>query len=227
MGARGYPMKILAIADEPSPRLWGEQVKRELEGVDLILSAGDLPARYLSYLTCFTSSPIVYVRGNHDDHYEQVPPEGCLCAEDTVVMASGLRILGLGGSMRYRPDGKNMYSEQEMAARIRKLRFRLRMTGGFDILLAHAPIRGCGDQPDLCHQGFACFGPLLDRHRPAVMIHGHVHQSYTTTFQHLRDYNGIPVINAYTKYVFELPETPASRGPNRLGQRLLRKASEL
>ena len=109
-------MRILAIADEPSPKLWGERVKQELEGIDLILSAGDLPARYLSYLTCFTSAPIVYVRGNHDDHYAQVAPEGCLCAEDTVVQARGIRILGLGGSMRYRPDGKNMYSEKEMAA---------------------------------------------------------------------------------------------------------------
>ncbi|MCR5369788.1 MAG: metallophosphoesterase, partial [Clostridium sp.] len=125
-------MRILAIADEPSPRLWGERVRQELEGIDLILSAGDLPARYLSYLTCFTSAPIVYVRGNHDDIYEENPPEGCICAEDTVVEVNGVRILGLGGSMRYRRDGSNMYSEQEMSARIRKLRFRLRMTGGFD-----------------------------------------------------------------------------------------------
>jgi len=219
-------MRILAIADEPSPKLWGERVKQELEGIDLILSAGDLPARYLSYLTCFTSAPIVYVRGNHDDHYAQVAPEGCLCAEDTVVQARGIRILGLGGSMRYRPDGKNMYSEKEMAARIRRLRFRLRMTGGFDILLTHAPIRGCGDQEDLCHLGFVCFQSLLTRHRPAVMIHGHVHQSYTTKFQRQRDFNGIPVINAYTSYIFDLPETPSRRAPNRVGEKMLRKASE-
>ena len=32
-----------------------------LEGVDLILSAGDLPAEYLSFLTCFTSVSILPV----------------------------------------------------------------------------------------------------------------------------------------------------------------------
>ena len=62
-------MKILAIADEPSNRLWSEQCREALRGVDLILSAGDLPGTYLSYLTCFTNAPIVYVRGNHDDRY--------------------------------------------------------------------------------------------------------------------------------------------------------------
>ena len=220
-------MRILAIADEPSPRLWGERVRQELEGIDQILSAGDLPARYLSYLTCFTSAPIVYVRGNHDDIYEEDPPEGCICAEDTVVEVKGVRILGLGGSMRYRRDGANMYSEQEMSSRIRKLRFRLRMTGGFDILLAHAPIRGCGDQEDLCHMGFLCFRSLVEKQHPAVMIHGHVHQSYTAFFKHEREYNGIPVINAYMSYVFELPDTPDRRAPTGLGRRMLRKASEL
>ena len=220
-------MRILAIADEPSPKLWGERVRQELDGIDLILSAGDLPARYLSFLTCFTSAPIVYVRGNHDDRYAEQPPEGCLCAEDTVVRAGGVRILGLGGSMRYRPDGGNMYSEKEMAARIRRLLFRLKMTGGFDILLTHAPVRGCGDQEDLCHRGFVCFGSLLDQHKPAVMVHGHVHQSYTAFFQRQRNFNGVPVVNAYTSYVFDLPETPSPRAPTRRGERLLRKASEL
>ena len=219
-------MRILAIADEPSQKLWGEQVRRELDGVDLILSAGDLPTRYLTYLTCFTSAPIVYVRGNHDDALINQPPEGCLCAEDTVVEVKGVRILGLGGSMRYRPDGQNMFTEQEMIARIRKLRFRLKMTGGFDILLAHAPIRGVGDQEDLCHQGFACFGSLLDVYHPALMLHGHVHQSYTAWFQREREYHGIPVVNAWTSYVLDLPDLSPERTPTRLGHRMLRKASE-
>ena len=69
-------MRILAIADEPSPRLWGELCRDALRDVDIILSAGDLPAKYLSFLTCFTDAPIIYVYGNHDDRYEKEPPEG-------------------------------------------------------------------------------------------------------------------------------------------------------
>lgn len=219
-------MRILALSDEPSKRLWSDLCRDSLTGVDLILSAGDLPAKYLSFLTCFTNAPIVYVHGNHDDRYDREPPEGCLCAEGKILMACGVRILGLGGSLRYRPDGKNMYSEKEMAARIAALRWQLRSTGGFDIFLAHAPIRGLGDQEDPCHRGFECFGPLLDRYRPAVMVHGHIHQSYSAThFRRQRDWNGIPVINASTAYAFDLPDTPDRRAPTRRGLRLMAKAS--
>ena len=219
-------MRILAIADEPSPRLWGDLCRDALRGVDLILSAGALPAKYLSFLTCFTDAPIIYVPGNHDDRYAKEPPEGCLCADGKVLQIKGVRILGLGGSIRYNPNGVNMYSEKEMACRIASLRRTLRATGGFDILLTHAPIRGFGDQEDFPHRGFECFGPLLDAWHPAVMVHGHVHQAYTgSRFQRQRDWNGIPVINASMSWEFDLPDTPDRREPNRRGLRLMQKAS--
>ena len=221
-------MRILALSDEPSQRLWGELCREALSGVDLILSAGDLPAKYLSFLTCFTNAPIVYVPGNHDDRYLKEPPEGCLCADDRIVMVKGVRILGLGGSLRYRPDGIYMYSEKEMNRRISALRGKIRSAGGFDILLAHAPIRGVGDQEDLCHRGFECFGPLLDQWHPAVMVHGHVHQSYAGPYFHRElSWNGIPVINASTSYEFDLPDTPDRKEPTRRGLRQLQKSSQL
>lgn len=218
-------MRILALADEPSDRLWSDRCRDALSGIDLILSAGDLPSSYLSFITCFTNAPVIYVHGNHDDKYAQKPPEGCLCADGKVVQLKGVRILGLGGSLRYRPDAVNMYSEQEMEDRIRSLRWNLRSTGGFDILLTHSPIRGVGDQEHISHRGFECFGPLLDKYRPAVMIHGHVHQAYSAFFQRQRDYHGIPVINASTSYVFDLPDTPDRKEPTRRGLRIMEKAS--
>ncbi|MBQ6061549.1 MAG: metallophosphoesterase family protein [Clostridia bacterium] len=218
-------MRILALADEPSNRLWGDHCREALSGIDLILSAGDLPSSYLSFLTCFTTAPVVYVHGNHDDKYAQKPPEGCLCADGKVVQLKGVRILGLGGCLRYRPDAVNMYSEQEMEDRIRSLRRSLRSTGGFDILLTHSPIRGVGDQDHISHRGFECFGPLLDKYRPAVMIHGHVHQAYSAFFQRQREYHGIPVINASTSFVFDLPDTPDRKEPSRWGLRIMEKAS--
>ena len=219
-------MRILAIADEPSNRLWGDLCREALRGVDLILSAGDLPAKYLSFLTCFTDAPVVYVHGNHDDRYDKDPPEGCLNADGKIVQVKGVRILGLGGSIRYRPDAVNMFTEKEMAGRIAALRRKLHATGGFDILLTHAPVRGLGDQDDFAHRGFACFGPLLDTWRPAVMVHGHVHQSYTgARFARQREWNGIPVINASTAWEFDLPETPDRKKPNRRGLRLMEKNS--
>lgn len=218
-------MRILAISDEPSQKLWGSRCREALEGVDLILSAGDLPPSYLSFLTCFTSAPVIYVHGNHDDIYEKKPPEGCLCADGKILLIGGVRILGLGGSFRYRPDCVNMYTEPEMQSRILNLRRKLRATGGFDILLTHAPIRGVGDEDHPSHRGFECFGPLLDRYRPAVMVHGHMHQAYTAFFQRERTYNGVPVINASTEYTFDLPETPNRREPTPRGIRIMEKMS--
>ncbi len=221
-------MHILVLADEPVQRLWGEYGLETLRAADLVLSVGDLPASYLSYMTCFCRGPVVYVHGNHDDSYRQKPPEGCICAEGHVVRVKGLRILGLGGSMRYRPDCPTMFSEEEMAKRIHKLRRELKKTGGFDILLAHSPIAGLGDQPDLAHRGFECFKPLLSQYRPAVMFHGHVHQAYAALgFQRVREWDGIPVINACGYYEYDLPDDLQPGGqPTWLALRRMEKLAE-
>ena len=42
-------MKILAISDVPSKALWDYDTRARLEGIDLILSCGDLPKKYLEY----------------------------------------------------------------------------------------------------------------------------------------------------------------------------------
>ena len=113
-------MKILAIADVESKYLWDYFEKSKLEGIDLIISCGDLDPRYLSFLATFTSAPVLYVHGNHDDKYERIPPEGCICIDDKIYVHEGVRILGLGGSMRYKP-GEHQYTEWEMRRRVFKL----------------------------------------------------------------------------------------------------------
>ena len=160
-------MRVLAIADVADKRLWDMLDRRLLEGVELVLSCGDLPAEYLSFLTCFTRAPILYVRGNHDDRYFKKPPEGCECAEDRIINVGGVRVLGLGGSMRYR-ESECMFTEREMKARIRRLYWKLRKSGGFDILLTHAPALDFGDGDNLPHRGFQCFVVIDCQDRGAV-----------------------------------------------------------
>lgn len=196
-------MKILLIADQAEPTLWEHLDRRRLEGVELILSCGDLPADYLSFLTCFTDAPILYVHGNHDDRYAQHPPEGCICIEDTIYTFNGLRILGLGGSMRYN-NGVNQYTEREMRKRVRKLRFKLWRSRGIDILLTHAPAFDLGDDKDLAHQGFETFLRVIDKYHPRVLVHGHVHQSYRHDFKRVRQHGDTQVINACGAYLLEL-----------------------
>ena len=79
-------MKILAISDVPSKALWDYDTRARLEGIDLILSCGDLPKKYLEYLTNFTAAPILYVHGNHDGSYQtQGEPGGCICAVSAII----------------------------------------------------------------------------------------------------------------------------------------------
>lgn len=192
-------MKILLLADEPNLRLWDYLDRSLLEGVELVISCGDLPADYLSFITCFTSAPVLYIHGNHDTRYDVNPPEGCVCIEDAVYLFRGLRIAGLGGSMRYKP-GKYQYTEREMEARVRRLKRRLRRCGGCDILVAHAPMKGVGDTEDLAHQGFQALRKLVEEMKPSWFVHGHVHKNYGVKFQRVRTLGETTVVNAWTSY---------------------------
>ena len=193
-------MRILAIADEESKYLWDFFEKEKLAGIDLILSSGDLNPNYLSFLATFTTAPVLYVHGNHDDKYERIPPEGCICIENQIYVHEGIRILGLGGSMRYRP-GINQYTEKEMVKRVKKLRFQLFMKGGFDILLTHSPAYQLNDGRDLPHQGFQVFNTLMDKYHPRFFIHGHVHMAYGRQHKRYDQYGETHVVNAYERCV--------------------------
>mgnify|MGYP001667913591 FL=1 len=154
-------MKILAISDVPSKLLWDESVRKRLEGIDLILSCGDLPKKYLEYLTNFTTVPILYVHGNHDGSYKESEPGGCICVDDAVYVWKGLRIMGLGGCNRYNRDDTFQYTEAEMRRRARKLWLAARRAGGIDILLTHAPASGLNDGTDKSHKGCQVFNDLM------------------------------------------------------------------
>lgn len=195
-------MKILTIADEESSYLWDYFEKSKLEGIDLIISCGDLDPLYLSFLATFTSAPVLYVHGNHDEKYEKVPPEGCICIDDDIFEYQGVRILGLGGSMRYR-SGEYQYTEKEMRRRVKKLRFKLFKKGGFDILVTHAPAYQINDGEDLPHRGFQIFRELMERYQPKYFLHGHVHMRYGRKHKRCDQYQNTQIINACERYVFE------------------------
>ena len=205
-------MKILLLADEAEPTLWEHLNRKRLEGVELILSCGDLPASYLSFLTCFTTAPVVYIHGNHDTGYDRKPPEGCECIDGQVYTFHGIRILGLDGCMRYKP-GDYQYTEKEMAARLAKAHGQVRRAGGIDILLTHAPAKGLGDDKDLCHQGFETFLRAMSMYHPQVMAHGHVHKSYTAHFVREREYEGTRVINAFGSFVIDIQPGEKTKYP--------------
>ena len=197
-------MKILLIADQESPALWDHYRPERLEGIDLIISCGDLKRSYLEFLVTMGSKPLLYVPGNHDEIYATDPPGGCEDIDGSVFIYNGLRIGGLGGCKQY-SEGCYQFTEKDMRKKVRKFRRAVKRAGGLDIFVTHASLTGYGDAEDRAHQGFDCFQDVLDEWHPKYMCHGHVHQSYGWDIPRIVEYNGIPIINAYERYVLEIP----------------------
>jgi predicted phosphodiesterase len=183
--------RILAVADEVDEALFGAKLNRLRP--DLVVSCGDLPFDYLEHLVSRLDVPLLYVPGNHDPDVKPgdptwaplradspaLGPEGCIDADGRIIEAGGLRVAGLGGSIRYK-RGPNQYTQAEMRWRALSLQFRARLKPGrggrkLDILLTHAPPFGWGAGEDAAHVGFAAFTRLISDLAPQLLIHGHVH----------------------------------------------------
>ncbi len=198
-------MKILILSDEESPALWDYYTPGRLKEYDLIISCGDLKAKYLSFLVTMARCPLLYVHGNHDTEYVKEPPEGCDCIDDQIVEFNGLRILGLGGCRKYHP-GAHQYTERQMRKRIARLRWHLWRSRGVDIVVTHAPPEGVGDSEDPAHWGFEALRRFIDKYAPEYLFHGHVHLRYGMDQTRVRICGKTTVINASERYVLEIPD---------------------
>jgi Icc-related predicted phosphoesterase len=118
----------------------------------------------------------------------------------------GLRIGGLGGSIRYKP-GPNQYTQAQMRRRALALEIRLRLkmvrrSRKLDVLLTHAPPFGGGPPADPTHVGFAAFNRIFKVLDPTLHVHGHVHLYGRT--QPERRVGNTRVINAVPSRLIEL-----------------------
>ena len=200
-------MRILTVSDEECPALWDYYIPGRLDGIDLIISCGDLKASYLSFLVTMAKCPVLYVPGNHDIRYAANPPEGCDPIDGHYVVYNGIRIMGLGGCRRYHP-GPHQYTERQMRHRIRNLWYPLWRHKGVDIVVTHSAPADLGDDEDMAHWGFEALRKLLDKHHPRFLVHGHVHMTYGQSAVRELEYNGTTVVNAYERYIIEIPDRP-------------------
>ena len=199
-------MKLLLVADSIHEALYTYFDKERWQDIDLILSAGDLKSGYLSFLvTMINQAPLYYVRGNHDDSYEQEPPLGCEDIHGRIVNFQGYNILGLEGSNWYNGQGIQ-YQEKEMKWQVLKLlpqlmwkKFRKQK---IDIILSHAPPAGFHESSKSAHRGFDVFKSLIDFLEPDYFIHGHIHLSYGRE-DRIKEYKNTKIINAYKYHVLE------------------------
>jgi len=219
-------MKILCVADEIDPLVHSIRIRERFGDVDLVLSAGDLPMEYLSYIVSALNKPLLFVFGNHnlkdlpyfrpgaagkpavvhDYRLDYGHDSGATYIGFKSQRESGLIVFGFGGSMRYN-NGPNQFTQAQMWTRVllkvpALLLNRLLFGRAVDIVLTHAPPKGVHDRPDVCHQGFEAFLWLMRVFKPRYLLHGHIH-IYDTREERISRYEGTTVINAYGYHVLD------------------------
>jgi Icc-related predicted phosphoesterase len=200
-------MKILTVSDQVGQVFYDEKELQCFRDVDLVLSCGDLPPEYLTYLAASLNAPLFYVKGNHDIRYAK-QPAGCLDVHARIVEFRGLRIMGLEGSRWYN-GGPNQYTEGQMRMTVLGLRPLLWWRGGIDIVIAHAPPRFVHDAEDQCHRGFRTFRTLIDKFCPRYFIHGHIHAHFDDPCERETIVGRTRVVNAFGYHVLEIENDPA------------------
>lgn len=215
-------MKILALSDRAMETIYSEHVRQRYGDVDLVVGCGDLPYYYLEYVVSMLNRPTYFVRGNHDtgiqhtsDGRRLTGPEGAESIDDRVTCIGGLLFMGLGGSIRYRPDAEQQFTEAQMRARIRRLLpdllFNRVQHGRYvDVVVTHSPPYQIHDRTDRAHIGFRAFLTLMSRFKPRYLLHGHTHvwrnnDVRETVFEATR------VVNVYPASVLEIGPPEESR----------------
>jgi uncharacterized protein len=172
-------VKLLCISDTVMPQLENPaNLRRRYSDVDLVISCGDMPSAYIDFISSVLSIPMLYVRGNHDEMYDEEPPGG-INLHENYFEYKGISFVGLEGSIQYN-QGKIQYTQYEMRMMVLKLAPRLRYNRwrkgfGVDIFVTHSPPKGIHDAEDLPHNGFNSFLNFMQWYRPRFMLHGHVH----------------------------------------------------
>lgn len=216
-------MKILAVSDTEVSFIYSPVITQRFDGVDFVISCGDLPYFYLEYIISMLNRPLYYVNGNHKNQVEigaagdRHWPWGATLLHRRFIRApGGLLLAGMDGSLQYN-FGPSQYSQIEMWQMVLLmvpglLVNKARYGRYLDIFISHAPPRHVQDREDLPHQGFEAFRWLLRVFQPAVHLHGHIHlyrqdAVVETQFENTR------VINAYGFRELELsvPETGRSK----------------
>ena len=166
-------MKILAVSDEVIERLYNLCASGQFKEVELIAGCGDLPYTYLENIVSMLNVPLFYVPGNHDPAFSPTNPlahaEGGSNIDLKLVRHKRFLIGGFGGSIRYRPDGVNQYSQAEAYFRAWRLLpallvNRVKFGRALDLLITHSP-----------PYGIHAINWLLQIAKPRYHLHGHTH----------------------------------------------------
>lgn len=203
-GGHPGPFRLLAVSDEADRTLWHHLDRTALEPLDLLVSCGDLPPDYLSYLEGSLRVPFVYVKGNHDLNEAWRQQAARLLpgrrGRTELVDAAGLTValLGWPGSTKARTSGLAMSAWGDaFGLWLASLRHRRPA-----IVVSHVAPHDAGDTPDVYHRGFRAYRWLAERLRPILWLHGHT--TPASAPQRVTRVGPTTCVNVTGAYVIEL-----------------------
>ncbi len=206
-------MKILAVSDQVQERIYTLASSGHFKEVELVIGCGDMPYAYLEYLVTMLNVQMFYVPGNHDPQYDLRNADSCaeggINLDLKIVRHNKFLIGGFGGSVRYRPDGTNQYTQSDAYSRAilmlpRLLLNHLQYGRALDILISHSPPFGIHDDSDPAHNGLKALNWLLRIARPRYHFHGHIHL-YKRNLENIETNFGLTkIINVYPYKTIEV-----------------------
>jgi len=205
-------VKILAVSDQVVERMYTLAPSGRFQGVEAILSCGDLPYQYLEYIVTMLNVRMFYIPGNHDPKHKlgdvQSRAEGGSNLDLRIDLYKKSLIGGFGGCIRYRPDGVNQYTQAEAYLRAysmipKMLINRIRFGRAMDILISHSPPFGIHDDLDLAHTGLKAINWLIDFAKPKYLLHGHTHFYKNNLEPQETQIGKTKIINVYPYKFFE------------------------
>jgi len=208
-------MKILAVSDQAVDRIYELIPQGHFSGVRMVLGCGDLPYTYLEYIVTLLNVPVFYVPGNHDPAYNPDNPAsyaaGCTNLDAHTAECQDVLLAGLGGSIRYRPEAVNQYSQTEAYARAVRLvpgllRNRRRYGRAVDILVTHSPPFGVHDDDSSAHRGLKALNWLLEWAKPRMLLHGHLHDRRRNLRPAVSWVGPTAIMNVYPHRTIEYPD---------------------
>lgn len=108
--------------------------------------------------------------GNHDSDY--ISEFGLRNLNGNIIEINRIKILGIQGSYRYKPENFPSFSQEE------SIEF-LADKEKADVLVSHDAPFGLGQRNDVAHQGLFGITYYLFKNKVPYCIHGHLHTPYS------------------------------------------------
>jgi len=186
-------INILVIAD--CHHLKEEEIEKVKNlQYDACLLLGDISGNHLDMILKYVPIEKIYgILGNHDE-YGLLESRNISNIHSKVINVNGVRILGFGGSSRYKTGNIPMYSQEESIKILRKCDIA-------DILVSHdSPYQLYSKANDKAHCGLKGITKYLKKNKVYLNIHGHHHINTKLTLS-----NGTNVIGVYRCAMIQFP----------------------